>query len=110
MTKTKFAALLLLSGLATSAMAQECSDKNWKACKGKPWIIGNSMDTPLGDKWWPSRWGAGDEAGSTNWYKKPEVVQRALVRFVREQAVELPLLLKPRHTVGNEVLHHASPE
>jgi hypothetical protein len=43
------------------------------------WIIGSSMDTPLGDKWWPHKlWGAGDEAGSTNWYTKPEVVQRAL--------------------------------
>ncbi|MEM7403849.1 MAG: cyclase family protein [Pseudomonadota bacterium] len=37
------------------------------------------MDTPLGSKWWPNAlWGAGDEAGSTNWYKKPEVIARAL--------------------------------
>ena len=37
------------------------------------------MDTPVGDKWWPHPlWGARDEAGSTNWYTRPEVVQRAL--------------------------------
>jgi hypothetical protein len=65
--------------LAANALAQDCSDKNWKACKGKPWVIGNSMDTPLGDKWRPNKlWGAGDEAGSTNWYTKPEVLWRAL--------------------------------
>jgi kynurenine formamidase len=70
-------ATLLLAALAQPALA--CSDKDWKACKGKPWVIGNSMDTPLGDKWWPNAlWGKDDEAGSTNWYKKPEVVQRAL--------------------------------
>ncbi len=79
MLRLKLAAMTLLCGVASAAFAQECSDKNWKACKGKPWIIGNSMDTPLGDKWWPSKlWGAGDEAGSTNWYTKPEVVARAL--------------------------------
>ncbi len=80
MMKLKLGAVLALAGLVgANAFAQECSDKNWKACKGKPWVIGNSMDTPLGDKWWPNKlWGAGDEAGSTNWYKKPEVVQRAL--------------------------------
>jgi kynurenine formamidase len=74
------AAALALAGLvASAAMAQECSDKNWKACKGKPWVIGNSMDTPIGDKWWPNKlWGKDDQAGSTNWYKKPEVVQRAI--------------------------------
>lgn len=80
MTPATVGMLALLCGLAaTAASAQDCSDKNWKACKGKPWVIGNSMDTPLGDKWWPHKlWGAGDQAGSTNWYKKPEVVQRAL--------------------------------
>jgi kynurenine formamidase len=64
---------------ASIVNAQECSDKNWKACKGKPWVIGNTMDTPVGDKWWPNKlWGKDDQAGSTNWYTKPEVVQRAL--------------------------------
>jgi kynurenine formamidase len=37
------------------------------------------METPLGEKWWPNKlWGAGDEAGSTNWYTKPDIVLRAL--------------------------------
>ena len=68
MMKLKLGAVLVLSGLVGSAaLAQDCSDKNWKACKGKPWVIGSSMDTPLGDKWWPNKlWGAADEAGSTN--------------------------------------------
>ena len=75
----KLAAAALLCVMAGTAVAQACSDQNWKACKGKPWVIGNSMDTPLGDKWWPHPlWGKDDEAGSTNWYIKPEVVQRAL--------------------------------
>jgi hypothetical protein len=37
------------------------------------------MDTPIGDRWWPNTlWGKDDQAGSTNWYTNPEVVQRAL--------------------------------
>jgi kynurenine formamidase len=79
-SKFGFASIAVLTtALASFAWAQDCSDKNWKACKGKPWIIGNSMDTPIGDKWWPNKlWGKDDEAGSTNWYTKPEIVQRAL--------------------------------
>lgn len=68
---------ILLSLVAPSAYA-ECSDKNWKDCAGKPWVDGTKMETPLGSKWWPHPiWGAGDEAGSTNWYTKSEVVLRA---------------------------------
>ena len=70
------AAFMMTSGTATAA---ECSAENWKACKGKPWVDGDVMDTPLGSKWWPNKmWGADDEAGSTNWYTKPEVIARAL--------------------------------
>jgi kynurenine formamidase len=77
MKKTTLLASLLAAALAAPAFA--CSDKDWKACKGKPWVIGDTMDTPLGERWWPHPlWGAADEAGSTNWYTKPEVVQRAL--------------------------------
>ena len=73
-------ATLLATGASTGAMAQdECSAENWKACKGKPWVDGEVMDTPLGSKWWPNeQWGEGDEAGSTNYYTQPEVLQRAL--------------------------------
>ena len=55
-----------------------CKD-NWKECAGKPWVDGKDMQTPLGSKWWPNPlWGGSDQAGSTNWYTKPEVVMRAL--------------------------------
>ena len=71
------AGLLMMSHLVWAA----CSDKNWKDCAGKPWVDGDKMETPLGSKWWPHpMWGEGDEAGSTNWYTKPEVVQRALAQ------------------------------
>jgi kynurenine formamidase len=76
-------ALIGLGALALTTLATgnalACTDKDWKACKGKPWVTGDTMDTPLGERWWPNKlWGAADEAGSTNWYTKPEVVQRAL--------------------------------
>lgn len=65
-------------GLGSAAMA-DCTGENWKDCAGKPWVDGDTMDTPLGSKWWPNeQWGADDEAGSTNWYTKPDVVKRAL--------------------------------
>src|SRR5262249_37121669 len=28
-------------------------------------------DTPIGPKWWPSRWGPQDEAGGANWIPPP---------------------------------------
>jgi kynurenine formamidase len=71
--------LLVLAAFSGAAGAQDCSPQNWKACKGKPWVIGNSMDTPIGDKWWPHRlWGPNDQAGATNWYTRTDVVTRAL--------------------------------
>ena len=78
MSITRSIAALLLLGSACSSTALACSDKDWKACAGKPWVVGE-METPLGERWWPNKlWGAGDEAGSTNWYARPEVVKRAL--------------------------------
>jgi kynurenine formamidase len=91
----------LLGAVALSGTANaECSDKNWKDCAGKPWVDGKVMDTPLGSKWWPNPlWGAGDEAGSTNWYTKPDVIKRALsatkngkvYRLGHEYNSEMPL-------------------
>ncbi|MBT6276511.1 MAG: cyclase family protein [Chromatiales bacterium] len=73
---------LAMGALATSAVAGTCEEGDWKACKGKPWVDGDVMDTPLGSKWWPHPiWGEGDEAGSTNWYTKPEVVKRAIAQI-----------------------------
>ena len=72
-------AAFAFAAFSGAAVAQECSPQNWKACKGKPWVIGSSMDTPIGDKWWPHKlWGANDEAGATNWYTRTDVVMRAL--------------------------------
>lgn len=71
-------ALALLAG-GNNALADACDDGDWTACQGKPWVDGDVMETPLGSKWWPHPiWGEGDEAGSTNWYKDPEVVLRAI--------------------------------
>lgn len=67
----------------------ECSAENWKDCKGKPWVIGEP-ETPIGEKWWPHPlWGEGDEAGSTNWYTKPEVVLRGLAEADRGKVYRL---------------------
>ena len=72
------AALAVIAGFAVGSAQAACED-NWKDCAGKPWVDGDSTDTPLGSIWWPHPiWGEGDQAGSTNWYKKPEVVMRAL--------------------------------
>lgn len=85
-------------GLSVTAQAQsqssetseECSAEKWQACAGKPWVDGDAMDTPLGSKWWPHPlWGEGDEAGSTNWYTKPEVIKRALEASTGEKVYKL---------------------
>lgn len=71
--------IALVGGLALSSFTQAACKDNWKECAGKPWVDGTNMETPLGSKWWPHpMWGAGDQAGSTNWYKKTEVVMRGL--------------------------------
>jgi kynurenine formamidase len=68
-------ALILTTGVAWA----DCTPETWQDCAGKPWVTGDKMETPLGERWWPNKlWGAGDEAGSTNWYTKPEVVLRAV--------------------------------
>lgn len=80
MRKAIITTAAILGAMALSGTANaECSAENWKGCAGKPWVDGTVMDTPLGSKWWPNKlWGADDEAGSTNWYTKPEVIKRAL--------------------------------
>src|SRR5690606_3166743 len=68
-------ALVLSTGVAWA----ECSPEAWQDCAGKPWVTGDKMETPMGERWWPNPlWGEGDEAGSTNWYTKPEVVLRGI--------------------------------
>ncbi len=86
-TAVALAAVVLALGV-DRAEAQ-CSPDNWKACKGKPWVIGEP-ETPIGEKWWPNPlWGEGDEAGSTNWYTKPEVVMRAVAEADRGKVYKL---------------------
>ena len=34
-------------------------------------------DTPIGPKWWPSRWGPQDEAGASNWITPAKVLEAA---------------------------------
>ncbi len=87
-----FIALVVIGGwlTVTNPVWAECSANNWKDCTGKPWVDGNVMETPLGSKWWPHRlWGTGDEAGSTNWYSKPEVVLRALAQIEKGNVYRL---------------------
>jgi len=73
------AAALGAVALAAGGPAGACTQDDWKACAGKPWVDEGPMETPLGPKWWPHPiWGEGDEAGSTNWYTKPEVLARAM--------------------------------
>jgi kynurenine formamidase len=38
-------------------------------------------DTPIGPRWWPSRWGPQDEAGATNWITPAKVLEAA--RLIR---------------------------
>ena len=79
----------LVFGLG-SVGAMACTADDLSGCVGKPWVDGNTMDTPLGSKWWPHPiWGAGDEAGSTNWYTKSEVVQRALAQVKKGKTMKI---------------------
>ncbi len=80
------AAMAMTAGAAFA----ECSAGDYKGCVGKPWVDGTVMDTPLGSKWWPHPiWGAGDEAGSTNYYKQTEVVLRALSVIKKGMTMEI---------------------
>jgi kynurenine formamidase len=36
-----------------------------------------AQDTPIGPKWWPSRWGAQDQAGASNWITPAKVLEAA---------------------------------
>jgi len=88
---------LAIAGAVGAAMAMsggaawaECSADDYTGCAGKPWVDGNVMDTPLGSKWWPNAmWGEGDQAGSTNWFKKPEVVLRAIAEIKQGKTIKL---------------------
>ena len=76
--------------VSTSVAWAECSPESWHDCAGKPWVDGDKMETPLGSQWWPNQlWGEGDEAGSTNWYTKPEVVLSAIAQIKEGKTYKL---------------------
>jgi kynurenine formamidase len=82
--------LLMLGGFMLAGLAQADCEKNWKDCAGKPWVDGTNMETPMGSKWWPNPlWGADDQAGSTNWYTKPEVVMRGIAEIKQGKVYRL---------------------
>ncbi|WP_108258210.1 cyclase family protein [Mangrovicoccus ximenensis] len=82
---------MLACAAGTLAQAQsDCGPGSWDGCLGKPWVDGDTMETPIGSAWWPNPlWGGEDEAGSTNWYTQPEVLQRALSASTGEKVYRL---------------------
>src|SRR5688500_12453911 len=40
-----------------------------------------AQETPIGPRWWPSRWGPQDEAGASNWITPQKVL--AAVRLIK---------------------------
>jgi len=83
-------AIIAISTMFFAEPAEAACKDNWKDCAGKAWVDGDKMETPLGAKWWPNPlWGAKDEAGSTNWYTKPEVVMRAIAEIKDGKAYKI---------------------
>ena len=87
--------LKTLAVVGTFGAAMAMSSGAYAACSDNPdgdycKITGNNTDTPLGSKWWPNaQWGEGDEAGSTNHYKDPAIVLRALSAIKKGMTMEL---------------------
>lgn len=76
-----------VSWVASPALA-DC--ERFRELAGASFVDGDCMETPMGERWWPNaRWGAGDQAGSTNWYAKPEVVARALAVVKQNRVAKL---------------------
>ena len=92
MNKLILAAISAVVAVAFSMSAVLAMDhcEKYADLKGKAWVDGTCMETPLGEKWWPNPlWGADDQAGSTNWYKQPEVIARALAMVKENKAMRL---------------------
>ncbi len=56
------------------------------------------QETPIGPRWWPSRWGPQDEAGASNWITPQKVLEAArlirtgkLYRLGRVYEADMPL-------------------
>ena len=77
-----FGAAMAMSGGAYAA----CSDNpDGDYCR----LAGENPATPIGPVWWPSQWGEGDEAGSTNHFKDPAIVLRALSVIKKGMTMEI---------------------
>jgi len=73
---------------SAAPVADPC--ERFRHLEGKAWVDGPCMETPLGSRWWPNPlWGADDQAGSTNWYTKPEVVARALAEVRQNRVLKI---------------------
>ncbi|MCE2391724.1 MAG: cyclase family protein [Proteobacteria bacterium] len=92
------AATLFLAAASPIPASADC--EAYRELQDKAWVDGDCMETPLGERWWPNPlWGGDDRAGSTNWYTRPEVVQRALasvsqgrlLRIGHAYSAEMPL-------------------
>jgi len=82
-----FPSCLLVLFLAAPSAA-DCDA--FRALEGKAWVDGDCFETPLGERWWPNvLWGPDDQAGSTNWYRQPEVVKRALAQIEQGKAEKI---------------------
>ena len=63
----------LVAGVATVA-PPGCSRRQEG---GHPETSGSADETPIGPRWWPSRWGANDEAGASNWMTAGKILAAA---------------------------------
>jgi len=52
-------------------------------------LKGPVNDAPFTEKWWPSKWGADDKAGSANHTKNPANVKRALATVKQFKAIAI---------------------
>jgi kynurenine formamidase len=86
-----FTPILILAVAGSLLAAPALADcEAFRQLAGKSWVDGDCMETPLGERWWPNPlWGEGDQAGSTNWYTRPEVVKRALAEIEKGETLKI---------------------
>ena len=88
--RSRLRAFALTTALLSLPAAASADCDAYRHLAGKAWVDGTCMETPLGERWWPHPiWGADDQAGSTNWYTRPEVVKRALAEIEEGRALKI---------------------
>lgn len=65
-----------VTGVAASNLFEEANAQTVEES-----IAQQPQDTPIGPPWWPSRWGAEDEAGASNWITPEKVL--AATKLIR---------------------------